>query len=115
MPSPRGDPPAFGPSVSPVQVLIMPLADDAATIASSLIISAAARYFSRRIGGMRKDIADIVEPIAHVIGRKVIGRMKVDADQIANRVVVFRSIETTDRDSARVKRPAAVLGLEQPT
>ncbi len=64
---------------------------------------------------MLRDIADIVEPIADVVGRKVIGRMKVDADQVANRIVILSAIETADRDSARVKCPAAIIGLQRPT
>ena len=39
--------------------------------------------------------------------------MKVDAHQVANRIVIFSAIETTDRDSAWVKRSAAILGYRR--
>ena len=70
--------------------------------AASIARSAAVRYFSTRIGGHREDVADVVEAVADVVGREVVGRAEVEADQVADRVVVLGPIEPADRHAARV-------------
>ncbi len=50
-------------------------------------------------GRGRKHVTDVVKPIADVVGRKLIGRMQVEADEVTNRVVVFLAIEATNGDS----------------
>ena len=113
VPSPRGVPPPFGPSVSPFHVLIMPLAErrrDDGFFADHL---GGGQVFFHEDRRHAKDVADVVKPIANIVGRKVISRMKVDADQVANRIVIFSAIQPADRDSPRVKRPATIFGFEQ--
>ena len=50
----------------------------------------------------RQEIADIVEAVAHVIGREVVGRVKVNAEEVTNRVVVLRTVEASQGDSSWV-------------
>ncbi len=50
-------------------------------------------------GRGREHVADVVEPVADVVGRKLIRRTQVEAEQVANGVVVLGAIEATDGDS----------------
>ena len=68
----------------------------ATTIAFCRIVSAAARYFSRRSGVVREHVADVVEAVADVVAGKVGGGLEIDADQVADRVVVFGAVEPAD-------------------
>ena len=49
----------------------------------------------------REHVADVVESIADIVGREVIGRAEVEADQVADRVVVLGAIEPPDRHPRR--------------
>ena len=51
----------------------------------------------------RQHVADVVETVANVVGGKILGRIKVHADQIADRVPVLRPIQPPHRDPARVR------------
>ncbi len=51
----------------------------------------------------RKHVADVVETVAGIVGRKVVGRLEIDADQIADRIVVFGAVEPVDGDGARIR------------
>ena len=46
----------------------------------------------------REHFADVVEAIPDIIGREFIGRFEIEADQVADRVVVFGAVEAADRD-----------------
>ena len=50
-------------------------------------------------GRGREHFRDIVKPVADVVGRKLVGRMQVEADQVANGVIVLGAIEAADADS----------------
>src|SRR5262249_37893419 len=58
--------------------------------------------------GNGKDVADVVEPVADVVGRKVIRGLEVDSHQVADGVVVFGTIETTDGHTAGVNDSFAI-------
>ena len=62
--------------------------------------SAAARYISIRIGGVEKHLADIVEAVADVVGRETRRPVQIDADQVADRVIVLSAIQPAERDVA---------------
>jgi len=51
-------------------------------------------------GRHREDIADIVEAVSDIVGRELIGRAQVQADQVADRVVVFGAVEAADSEPA---------------
>ena len=63
-----------------------------------------------------QDVADVVEAVADVVGGEVVGRPEVDADQVADGVVVLDPVEPPDRHAARVDVLAAIglgqLGLD---
>ena len=48
----------------------------------------------------REDIADVVKPVADVIAGKVGGHPDIDAEQVADGVVVFRPVEAAERHPA---------------
>src|SRR5262249_13141349 len=50
------------------------------------------------------DVADVVETVADVVGREVVGRFEIDADEVADRVVVLVAVEPSDG------RPAGIAG-----
>ena len=60
----------------------------------------------------RQHVADVVEAVAGVVGGEIVGRLEVDADQVADRVVVFVAVEPADRDAAGVARAGAVAVSE---
>ena len=63
-------------------------------------------------GRKGQHIADVVEAVTDVVRRKIFRRQKIHADQIANRVVVFRPIQPPHRDVARVRLGVAVRSFE---
>ena len=78
------------------------------------------RLLADRLGGLQvffhqdrreaEHVADVVEAVADIVGREVVGRMEVDPDQVADRIVVFGAVEPADRDASRVEGPAAIRG-----
>ena len=56
----------------------------------------------------REHVADVVEAVADVVGGEIGGRLRIDADQVADRVVVLGAVEPADGDAAEVRRLAAV-------
>ena len=56
---------------------------------------------SIRIGDSGQHVADVVEAVADVVGGEVLGGLEVDADQVADRVVVLGPVEPPDGDAAR--------------
>src|SRR5262249_37984354 len=59
-----------------------------------------------------EDIADVVEAVADVIAGEVGGGAEVDAEEIADGVVVLSTVEPADRDAARVAALAAINDRE---
>lgn len=63
------------------------------------------------------NVANVVETEANIVGRKVIGERETDAEEIADRAVVFGAIEPPGRHSARIERLGEVnmaqTGFEQ--
>jgi hypothetical protein len=59
----------------------------------------------------REHIADVVESIADVVRRKIVGRSEVDSHEVANRVVVFGPVEPAKRHPADIGL-AAIDGRE---
>ena len=76
--------------------------------AASIIFSAAARYFSVSIGGMRQHVADVVEAVADVVGGEVVGGWK--STPTRSRMVLSYSARLSRR---MVTRPGSFgpLGL----
>ena len=60
----------------------------------------------------RQDVADVVEAVTDVVVGEVGGGLEVDADEVADRVVVLGPVEPADRDAAVVARPGAVALVE---
>ena len=56
----------------------------------------------------RQHVGDVVEPVAGVVLREVVGGTHLDAEQIANRVVVFVAVETAGGHTTRIRRRHAV-------
>ena len=56
----------------------------------------------------RQHVGDVVEPVAGIVLREVVGGTHLDAEQIANRVVVFVAVETAGGHPARIRRRHAV-------
>ena len=50
----------------------------------------------------RENVADVVEAVPGVVGGKVVGSTKVDAQKVADRIVVFGAVEAAGGDAARV-------------
>ena len=50
----------------------------------------------------RKDVADVVEAVADVVAGKISSGLKIDADQIADRVVVFDAVQAADGHTADI-------------
>ena len=50
----------------------------------------------------REHVADVVETVARVVRRKIIGGPEIHADEIANRVVVLGAIQAANRDAAGI-------------
>ena len=53
-------------------------------------------------------VADVVEAVADVVGGEIGGGLEIDADQVADRVVVFGPVEAADGDAADVGRFRAI-------
>jgi hypothetical protein len=51
-----------------------------------------------------KNVGDVVEPRARIVGRQQCGRIDVERQQVANRVGVFGAIEPMDERAARIGR-----------
>ena len=61
-----------------------------------------------------QDIADVIEAIAGVIDRKFFGGLVVDAEKIADGVLVLHTIQMFGGDAARVDGRAAVRFVDGP-
>lgn len=66
-------------------------------------------YFSMSAGERERDVADVVEAIARVVGRKGGGGFEIEAGEIADGVVVFEAIEAAGGDPAGVVVGAFVV------
>ena len=60
----------------------------------------------------RQNVADIVEAISHIVGRKITSRLKVDPDKVSYRIVVLHSIQSSNGDSPRILFTFAVVLLQ---
>ena len=60
----------------------------------------------------REHVADVIEPVAHVVRREVLRRVEVDPDEVANGVVVLVAVEPPHRHPAGVGLGGAVVRLE---
>lgn len=50
----------------------------------------------------REHVADVVEPVAHVVGGEIGGGVELDPQQVADGVGIFRTVQTPDRHPARI-------------
>ena len=50
----------------------------------------------------REHVADVVEPVAHVVGGEIGGGVELDAQQVANGIGVLGTVETPDRHPPRI-------------
>ena len=57
-------------------------------------------------------VADVVEAVADVVGGEVLGRLEIDADEVADGVVVFDAVEPADGDPARIAFAGAIGTIE---
>ena len=48
-------------------------------------------------------VANVIKAVTHIILREVVGRLKIDPKQVANRVVVFHPIQSAQRHTAGVR------------
>ena len=48
-------------------------------------------------------VANIVKPVADIVAREIRSGLKIDAHQIADRVVVFHAVQPPERDATRVR------------
>ena len=60
----------------------------------------------------RQHVADVVEAVTDVVVGEVGGRFEVDANQVADRIVVLDPVEPANRDAAVVARAGAVEVFE---
>ena len=74
------------------------------TMACSRIGLGGGQVLLQEQGRERQHVADVVEAVADVVVGEVGGRLEVDADQVADRVVVLGPVEPADRDPADVAR-----------
>ena len=74
--------------------------------------SAAEKYFSISAGESDSTSRDVVEAVAGIVLREIVGRMHVDAEQIPDRVVVFGAVQPSRRDAARIGRREPVDARE---
>ena len=56
----------------------------------------------------RQHVADVVEAVARVILREVVGWTLVDSQQIADRVVVFRAVQPSRSDVSGIRRGQSI-------
>ena len=54
-----------------------------------------------------ENVADVVETVTDVVGRKVVGGVDVDAEQIPYCVVVLVAVESPEGDAPRIVNDAA--------
>jgi len=59
----------------------------------------------------RQDIANVIEAIADIIRREVFRRIKINADQVTNGVVVLTAVQTTNGDASRIDVARAVYSI----
>jgi hypothetical protein len=64
-------------------------------------------------GRHRQHVANVVKTVANVVGGKILRGIKVDADQVANRVAVLGPIQPPYRDAPRVGLGIARRSLER--
>ena len=60
----------------------------------------------------RQDVSDVVEPVSRIVLREIVGGMGVDAEQIANRVVVLGAVEAAGRHPSGIGRRQAIDVIE---
>ena len=64
-----------------------------------------------------QDVTDVVEPVARIVGRKVLVGAKLDGEEIADRVRVLGPVQTPRGDPSRIglhrRVGAGELGLEE--
>ena len=60
----------------------------------------------------RQHVADVVEAVADVVGGEVLGGLEIDADEVADGVVVLGAVEPADGDAAGVGLGVAVGPVE---
>ena len=48
------------------------------------------QVFLDQEGRQGQDVADVIEPVADVVRREIVRRLKLDADEVANGIVVLR-------------------------
>ena len=63
-------------------------------------------------GRHRQHVADVVESVADVVRREILGGIEIDAHQIADRVAIFGPVQPPHRDAARVGLGIAGGALE---
>ena len=50
----------------------------------------------------REHVADLVEPVTRVVGRKLLLGLEVEPRQVADRVAILDPVEPADRDATRI-------------
>ena len=63
---------------------------------ASVTRSRSPQIFLHQERWQREDVADVIKPTADVIGRKVVGRFEINAEQVPHGVVVFRTVQPPD-------------------
>ena len=58
--------------------------------------------FLEKRGREGEDVADVVEAVAGVVGREVGGGFEIEADEVADGVVIFGAVEAAEGDSAGI-------------
>ena len=79
-----------------------------ATTARSTILVGRGEVIFHQERGERQDVADVVEPIADVVGGKS-SAGGIDAQQIANRVVVLGAVEASHHPRPGSRGPVASM------
>ncbi len=50
----------------------------------------------------RKDVADVIESVAGIVGRKIVRRLELDSQKVADCVVVFGAVEAMSGEMAGI-------------
>ena len=58
-------------------------------------------------GRERQHVADAVETVAGIVGGKIVGRPEIDRQEVPDRVVVLKTVQTPRRDAPRVRQAVA--------